>query len=93
MKHSRLLAGLAASVFVVGACGSSGGGGDGGEALKEVGDGEGSLKIVAWAGYAEDGSTDPAYNWVKPFDRRDRVQGRREDRQHLRRDVPADVDR
>ena len=20
-----------------------------------------------WAGYAEDGSTDPAYNWVKPF--------------------------
>jgi putative spermidine/putrescine transport system substrate-binding protein len=66
MNHSRLIAGLAATVFLVGACGSDGGGG--GEALKEIGDGEGSLKIVAWAGYAEDGSTDPAYNWVKPFE-------------------------
>jgi putative spermidine/putrescine transport system substrate-binding protein len=66
MKHIRLMAGLAASVFVFGACGSSGGGG-GGEALKEIGDGEGSLKLIAWAGYAEDGSTDPNVNWVKPF--------------------------
>jgi putative spermidine/putrescine transport system substrate-binding protein len=29
---------------------------------------EGSLNIVAWAGYAEDGSTDPAYDWVTPFE-------------------------
>jgi putative spermidine/putrescine transport system substrate-binding protein len=68
MKHSRLIAGLAATVFLVGACGSSGDGGGGGEALKEIGDGEGALKLIAWAGYAEDGSTDPAYNWVKPFE-------------------------
>ena len=28
---------------------------------------EGQVNIVAWAGYAEDGSTDPAYDWVSPF--------------------------
>ena len=70
MKHTRLLAGAAVSVLFLAACGSSGGGGgDGGEALKEIGKGEGALKIVAWAGYAEDGSTDPAYNWVGPFEK------------------------
>jgi putative spermidine/putrescine transport system substrate-binding protein len=29
---------------------------------------EGQVNIVAWAGYAEDGSTDPAYDWVTPFE-------------------------
>lgn len=38
-------------------------------ALKKVGDGEGSLNIVAWAGYAEDGSTDPKTDWVTPFEK------------------------
>lgn len=33
-----------------------------------VGDGEGELNIVVWAGYAEDGSTDPAVDWVTPFE-------------------------
>ena len=28
---------------------------------------EGQVNIVAWPGYIEDGSTDEAYNWVKPF--------------------------
>ncbi|MCE9621362.1 MAG: spermidine/putrescine ABC transporter substrate-binding protein [Actinomycetia bacterium] len=28
---------------------------------------EGQVNIVAWAGYIEDGSTDPAYDWVTPF--------------------------
>lgn len=28
---------------------------------------EGEVNIVVWAGYAEDGSTDPAYDWVHPF--------------------------
>ncbi|HRB03253.1 MAG TPA: hypothetical protein PLP26_07805, partial [Ilumatobacteraceae bacterium] len=30
---------------------------------------EGQVNIVAWAGYAEDGSTDPAYDWVTPFEK------------------------
>jgi len=28
---------------------------------------EGQVNIVAWAGYVEDGSTDPAYDWATPF--------------------------
>ena len=28
---------------------------------------EGQVNLIAWAGYAEDGSTDPAYDWVSPF--------------------------
>ena len=33
-----------------------------------VGAGEGELTVLAWPGYAENGSTDPAYNWVTPFE-------------------------
>jgi len=33
-----------------------------------VGAGEGALTVLAWPGYAENGSTDPAVNWVKPFE-------------------------
>lgn len=29
---------------------------------------EGEVNIVVWAGYAEDGSTDPAADWVTPFE-------------------------
>jgi putative spermidine/putrescine transport system substrate-binding protein len=37
-------------------------------ALTELGDSEGSLEVVAWAGYVEDGSNDPAYDWVSSFE-------------------------
>jgi putative spermidine/putrescine transport system substrate-binding protein len=33
----------------------------------EVGEGEGQVNIIAWAGYIENGSTDPAYDWVTQF--------------------------
>jgi putative spermidine/putrescine transport system substrate-binding protein len=35
-----------------------------------VGPGEGELDLVAWPGYAEDGSNDPRFDWVHPFERR-----------------------
>jgi putative spermidine/putrescine transport system substrate-binding protein len=38
-----------------------------GTAATSVGAGEGELNIVAWAGYAENGSTDPKVDWVTPF--------------------------
>lgn len=38
------------------------------EALKEVGDGEGQLDIVAWPGYIERGESDKAYDWVTGFE-------------------------
>src|SRR3954451_15658734 len=34
-----------------------------------VGEGEGELKLVNWAGYAEDGSTDPKVDWVTDFEK------------------------
>jgi len=36
--------------------------------LQAVGEGEGELSIVAWAGYVERGETDPAYDWVTQFE-------------------------
>ena len=46
-----------------------GGGGEESAMLQEVGEGEGQLDIIGWAGYAEDGSTDPAVDWVTPFEK------------------------
>lgn len=36
---------------------------------EEIGDGEGSVSILAWPGYAEDGSTDKSVDWVTPFEK------------------------
>ncbi len=36
--------------------------------MTEVGDGEGALSIVAWAGYIERGETDPTFDWVTGFE-------------------------
>lgn len=33
-----------------------------------VGAGEGQLNVIAWAGYAEDGSNDKTVDWVHPFE-------------------------
>jgi putative spermidine/putrescine transport system substrate-binding protein len=82
MSTKGLWAAVVACVaaFGVAACGSSddsGGGSSSGSGLnapklpvqKSVGAGEGQLNIIAWAGYAEDGSTDPKVDWVTPFEK------------------------
>ena len=33
-----------------------------------LGDGEGELNLIIWAGYAERGENDPAFDWVTPFE-------------------------
>ena len=35
---------------------------------RSSGEMEGEVNILAWPGYAEDGSTDPAVDWVTPFE-------------------------
>jgi putative spermidine/putrescine transport system substrate-binding protein len=35
--------------------------------LESLGTGEGAINILAWPGYAEDGTTDPSVDWVTPF--------------------------
>lgn len=34
----------------------------------EIGEGEGQVSIISWAGYIERGETDPAYDWVTEFE-------------------------
>ena len=36
--------------------------------LTELGAGEGQVNLIAWAGYVEDGSTDPKVDWVTGFE-------------------------
>jgi putative spermidine/putrescine transport system substrate-binding protein len=47
----------------------SGGGGSGEKALQKLGKGEGEVDLIAWAGYVEDGSTDPSVDWVSDFEK------------------------
>ena len=39
------------------------------EPLGAVGNGEGQLNLIAWAGYAENGSNDKTVDWVTPFEK------------------------
>ena len=72
----------ASALTLVGACGTESGDDDGGTGTARRGlhpagppgarrarRPEGEVNIVAWAGYVEDGSTDPAVDWVTPFEK------------------------
>ena len=68
---------LAACAALVAACSSSTTSGGGSstappkmEPLSALGNGEGQLNLVAWPGYAEDGSNDPKVDWVHPFEQK-----------------------
>lgn len=39
-----------------------------GKMMQAIGEGEGAVSIVAWAGYIERGETDAAYDWVTDFE-------------------------
>jgi putative spermidine/putrescine transport system substrate-binding protein len=72
-KLSRWLVAGAALALVAAACGEdtpSGSGGDQVKTFSKIGEGEGSLKLIAWAGYTEDGTTEgyEEYDWVTPFE-------------------------
>jgi putative spermidine/putrescine transport system substrate-binding protein len=68
---------LGAVGLVLTACGGGGGAGSGGPAAPPqasayagpVGPGEGKLSVLAWPGYAEDGSTDASIDWITPFEK------------------------
>jgi spermidine/putrescine-binding protein len=70
-RRSALLAALAivSTTALLTACGTaSGPGGDDGGLPTELGEFEGSVSILAWPGYVEDGSNDPAVDWVSGFE-------------------------
>ena len=54
--------------FLAAGCGGGGGGGTDG-ALQSIGQGEGRVDLIAWAGYVENGSTDPKVDWVTGFEK------------------------
>jgi putative spermidine/putrescine transport system substrate-binding protein len=62
---------LLSSALLLTACGTAGGGGGGGDDSgmpTELGETEGAISILAWPGYVEDGSNDPAVDWVSAFE-------------------------
>ena len=84
LRRARAAAGSAVLLLALAACGTSSGGGSGSDdgdkaaggftppdvpMATELGDTEGSLSVLAWPGYAEDGSTDKSVDWVTPFEK------------------------
>ena len=43
--------------------------GPGAQLKQSIGKGEGEVNLIAWAGYVEDGSTDPKVDWVTDFEK------------------------
>ncbi|MBI3691820.1 MAG: ABC transporter substrate-binding protein [Mycolicibacterium aromaticivorans] len=72
----RLGVTLAVCAALVAACSSSNNSGGGTtappkmEPMSALGNGEGQLNLIAWPGYAEDGSNDPKVDWVHPFEQK-----------------------
>ena len=60
------------TALVLAGCGSSSSGADSTSSTtsvqQSIGAGEGAVNILAWPGYAENGSTDPSVDWVTPFE-------------------------
>ena len=72
-KRLRTLGALFAVALVAAACGGNKGtttpqGSEGPKLPTKIGATEGELNLIAWVGYTEDGSTDPKYDWVTPFE-------------------------
>ena len=70
MMRLRIPALIVAIGMIASACspGASPTASAGPTAQASVGAGEGELDLVIWTGYAENGSNDPAYDWVHPFE-------------------------
>ena len=67
MMNRRLLALAGITALVIAAC-SSAGGSAAPSPQASLGDGEGELNLVIWAGYAERGDVDENFDWVTPFE-------------------------
>ena len=95
-RASLVVGVVAAAALALAGCGTTGGGSASPSAQPvktEIGTGEGQLSILAWPGYVEDGSNDPAVDWVTPFETRDRVQGELQALRHLGRGRDPDAHR
>ena len=68
MKRTMTLGSAAATALLLAACTGGSSGTPAPSMITELGENEGSVKVLAWPGYVEDGTTDPAIDWVSSFE-------------------------
>ena len=68
MKLRRSMSLLAAGAVLVAACSPGTGASPAPSTISAVGDGEGQVKVLAWPGYVEDGTTSSDVDWVSTFE-------------------------
>ena len=69
MIHRRMFGVAASAALLIAACGGGSGGSPAPSMATELGANETALSVLAWPGYAEDGTSDPAYDWVSSFEK------------------------
>ena len=69
MKRRGFLALVGVAALTLSACSAGSGGSPAPSLPTTIGAGEGELNLIIWAGYAERGAVDPAYDWVTPFEK------------------------
>ncbi|MBC7463495.1 MAG: ABC transporter substrate-binding protein [Actinobacteria bacterium] len=76
MRSKRLFSQIAvasAVALILAGCSSNNGASDSAlpkvDMMKTLGTGEGEVNVVAWGGYVENGSNDPAVDWVSDFEK------------------------
>ena len=67
-KWFTLVSLVALVSLVLSACGATAATPEAGGPLQEIGEGEGEVSIISWAGYIERGETDPNFDWVTQFE-------------------------
>jgi len=68
MKQRKFVGVLGLIALVAAACGTGASPKPSLDMLSAIGDAEDELNLIIWAGYAERGEVDPAYDWVTPFE-------------------------
>lgn len=68
MGSRRFLVVAGVVALVTTACGGGGSPKPSFNLPTSIGEGEGQLSVLAWPGYVENGSTDPAVDWTTPFE-------------------------
>ena len=68
MRNRKILGLLTSGALLAAACSTGGGGSPAPSTISAVGAGEGQVKVLAWPGYVEDGTTSPDVDWVSAFE-------------------------
>ena len=68
LKKAKALATVVALSLALAGC-AAGASSTASTKLDKLGANEKALTLLGWPGYAEDGSADPAYDWVTPFEK------------------------